>query len=117
MTEVGATGSRGRKGTLRPTRTEAIRSQQAACRATARQMSKDTDDAYLVWSNEYGWARPQGWGGSFGLEDAAHLSRAEALELCRRGLERSPPLGRIAKFRPSSLTCRNFSPGRTYPPR
>jgi hypothetical protein len=77
--------------------------------------AKSDDDVYLVWSNEYGWARPHGWGWSFGLEDAAHFSRADALELCRKGLGRSPPLGRIAKLPIRLADVQEFLAGQDVP--
>jgi hypothetical protein len=75
----------------------------------------DNDDVYLVWSNEYGWMRPYCWGWSFGLEDAARLTRAKALELCRKGLVRSPPLGRIARIPVRLADVEEFLAGQDVP--
>ena len=77
---------------------------------------EQTDDQYLVWSNEHrGWWRAGRCGYTPGLAEAGRYSREAAIEICRDAIPSSTNVGTISEIPVKVEDVTDFLKGQMIP--
>jgi len=76
----------------------------------------DSNDIYLIWSNEHmGWWMHGGFGYTTSLRNAGNFGRARALEICRGAIFSAPHVGHISEIPVRLADLQEFLAGQEIP--